>query len=84
MGIFPIKGATVRGPRGDVIESFMKASLRRQNQQWDSNYPKNTTARLYQTNQRTPFLPLISPLTTPLSTSLYLISNPLEAETVRG
>lgn len=84
MGIFPIKGATVRGPRGDVIESFMKASLRRQNQQWDSNYPKNTTARLYQTNPRTPFLPLISPLTTPLSTSLYLISNPLEAETVRG
>lgn len=33
IGFIPIKGATIRDPRGDAMESLMKASLKRQNQQ---------------------------------------------------
>lgn len=88
MGFIPIKGATVRGPRGDVTASFMKASLRRQNQQWDFTLPKEDNSRMAPNQSANTFPPpYFSPhSSTPLSTFLHLISNPMEARDhpVRG
>lgn len=44
VGFYLHQGSTVRVYRGEVPELLLKASLRRQNQQWYSTLPKNVIA----------------------------------------